>query len=102
MFFLKNNEVEVNKNINKNQLVTSITNSKTLLMIKKLLLSFGLPEDFSFRKMTSQYTLWKKEEAKYFDNNTLVDYLKNFDLEFDVYNFEKAEKKSVSLTIKNE
>ena len=46
--FLKNNEVEVNKNINKNQLVTSITNSKTLLMIKKLLLSIGLPEDFSF------------------------------------------------------
>ena len=100
--FLKNNEVEVNKNINKNQLVTSITNSKTLLMIKKLLFSFGLPEDFSFRKMTSQYTLWKQEEAKYFDNNTLVDYLKNFDLEFDVYNFEKAEKKSVSLTVKNE
>ena len=34
----------INKNINKNQLVTSITN-KTLLMIKKLLFLLGL-EDF--------------------------------------------------------
>ena len=52
--------------------------------------------------MTSQYTLWKQEEAKYFDKNTLIDFLENFDLEFDIYNFEKAEKKSVSLTVKNE
>ena len=34
-----------------------------------------LPEDFSFRKLTSQYTLWKQEEAKYFDKNTLIDFL---------------------------
>ncbi len=100
--FLKYNEIEINENINKNQLVTSITNSKTLLTIKKLLFFIGIPEDFSFRRMNSQYTLWKTEEAKYFNKNTLINFLKNFDLEFDLNSFIKVEKKSVSLTISNE
>ena len=90
IFFLKNNEVEVNKNINKNQLVTSITNGKTLLMIKKLLLSIGFQKIFLLE--IDFAITFETEEAKYFDKNTLIDFLENFDLEFDIRNFEKTEK----------
>lgn len=67
-------------------------------LLKKVLYFFGVPEDFSFRKLTSQYRIWE-QSTKYFDATLVNNRLNEMGLIFNKFKFKKNQKRSVSIKI---